>query len=353
MNDWRESWIAVTGLPSETPGWLVAICALAALYAFVIIPSGAAVSILDRKLGADLQARVGPNRAGRAGVLQPLADFLKLVQKRNAQETGAAQWVWLLVHVAALFGTVAVLPLGSMILMVDTDMSALLPFWSTFVLALGTMFLGFNLGSISGWFGGIRVASQALAAGFPALITILSAGAHAGGFRWSAFAACQGFGPWSWALFSNPFQLIGGATFIASGAVLLGIFPMDSGAASREIHGGVASHLAGIQFLTFRFARYYVFFLWSVITVVLFLGAWRLPADIEDALRGHNAITALILLELGVILFKAISVMLGIGLISRVVPRLRSDQATDFAWQILSPAALLALVGTTLWIGGL
>src|SRR6202023_3213123 len=89
---------------------------------------------------------------------------------------------WLIVHTMALYSTLAVLPLGSAALLVDTEMSAFLPFWSALVLALGTMLLGLSQDSVPGWFGGIRVASQALAGSFPALIAVLCAGVRAGGF---------------------------------------------------------------------------------------------------------------------------------------------------------------------------
>ncbi len=75
------------------------------------------MSFLERKLGADLQARVGPNRTGSVGMLQPLADLLKLLQKESRERRTFGERIWFGVHTMALYSTVAVLPLGSLVLL--------------------------------------------------------------------------------------------------------------------------------------------------------------------------------------------------------------------------------------------
>ena len=168
-------WKQTLGLPGGTPEWLVASIGLFLIYAFVILPGGAVMSFIDRKFGADFQARVGPNRSGPAGILQPIADLLKLLQKQTVKTWNWREALWLAVHTMALYSTVAVIPLGSSAVLVNTDMSAFIPFWAALVLALGTMLLGFSLGTVNGWFGGVRIAAQALAGALPALVSILCA----------------------------------------------------------------------------------------------------------------------------------------------------------------------------------
>jgi NADH-quinone oxidoreductase subunit H len=307
--------------------------------------------IFDRKLSADLQARVGPNRAGPAGMLQPLADLIKLLQKESHKQWTWRENFWLSVHTMALYSTLAVIPLGSAALLVDTEMSAFLPFWSGLVLALGTMLLGLSQGSVPGWFGGIRVAAQTLAGSFPALIALLCAGVHSGSFKWSLLAGVQGFSPWNWTVFSSPFQFIAFLIFVMSGLVLLAIPPLDGALSTSDIHGGVSSHLFGRRLSLFQFGRFYGFFFWSVITVVLFLGAWRIPQQISEGLQNANAVWILAVVELVLLLVKTFSLMLLIIWIARVNTRTRVDQITDFAWKVLSPFSLIALVGASLWAG--
>ncbi len=348
---WTSEWCRALGFLDGVPTWFYFFLALVFTYCFVVIPSGSVLSYLDRKLSADLQARVGPNQAGPAGILQPIADFLKLLQKQSTEKSNWREDVWLSIHTMALYSTLAVMPLGTFALMLDTEMSAFLPFWSALVLALGTMLLGFSQGTVPGWFGGMRIAAQTMAGSFPALMGLLCTGVRTGSFQWSQLATIQGFSPLSWTVFSNPFQTIACLVFVTSGLVLSATPPLDGGLSMSDIHGGVASQLHGRKYSLYRFGRFYVFFLWSVITVVLFLGAWILPLEVSRFLSDKGANRILSILELILLLFKTFAVMLTVIWIARVNPRSRVDQITSLAWKVLSPFSLIALVGASLWMG--
>jgi NADH-quinone oxidoreductase subunit H len=343
--NWETAWRATFGFSPAIPSWVIAALVLALVYLVIIVPAAAVVSYLDRKLGADFQARVGPNRAGPAGMLQPLADLLKLVQKEPSESWSWREALWFGVYTMALYSTVAVLPLGSTLLLVDTDMSAFLPFWAALVLALGTMLLGLSQKSIPGWLGGIRVASQSLAGALPAMVSLLCAGIATGGFRWSAFVAAQGAWPFQWIAFSNPFEFVAFVVFVASGLVVLGVAPLDAGLSLPDIHGGVTSHLSGRRLSLFRLGRFYGFFLWSIISSVLFLGAWNLPSGLGEALGGGGHPQLLEAAQLALLLIKTGALMLLVVWMARVNPKSRIDQITDFSWKVLSPAAFLALIG--------
>ena len=346
---WIVSWCSLLGLPQEMPNWFYSILSLVCIYLFVILPSAVVMSYLNRKLTADLQARVGPQYAGPSGVLQPLADFLKLIQKEPRGHWSLRENIWLGIHTMALYSTLAVLPLGSLALLVDTDMSAFLPFWASLVLALGTMLLGFSQVSVPGWFGGIRITAQALAGSFPALISLICVGVRAGSFKWSQLAGSQGFFFWEWAVFSNPFQFIAFFVFVVSGLVLLAIPPLDGGLSQSDIHGGVSSYLHGRRLSLFQLGRFYGFFFWSVIAVVLFLGAWNLPRGIIDLLKDRESFILLSFLELLCLLVKTFFLMLLVIWVARVNTKARVDQITIFAWKVLSPFSLVALMGASLW----
>jgi NADH-quinone oxidoreductase subunit H len=346
-----EIWKSGIGLPTGTPLWVVAAIGIFLIYVLVIFPSGAIVSLVDRKLSADFQARVGPNRAGPAGILQPLADLLKFLQKEPSREWNWQETLWLGIHTMALYSTVAVLPLGSAAILVNTDMSAFLPFWSALVLALGTMLMGFSQGTVSGWFGGVRLAAQALAGAFPALICVLCAGIRAGSFRWAAFASVQGASPLHWTATTNPFQFIAMIVFIAAGLVMMNVPPMDGGLSETDLHGGVSSDLSGRRLSLFRLGRFYGFFFWCQITVVLFLGAWTLPNWLIERISDGSEHVLREVIELLWLLFKTYALMIVLIWIARVNPRARVDQTTDFSWKVLSPFSLGALIGAALWAG--
>ena len=150
---------------------------------------------------------------------------------------------------------------------------------------------------------------------------------------------------------ANPFQLVAFCVFVVSGLVLLAIAPLDGGLSMSDIHGGVSSHLYGMRLSLFRFGRFYGFFFWSVITVVLFLGAWDLPSQLVIPLRMGGAGRLLAFIELAWLLIKTFALMLLIIWIAKVNSRSRVDQITDFAWKVLSPFSLAALVGASLCAG--
>lgn len=346
------SWQTMLGLPHDVPQWLVAILVVLFVYVVVILPGAAVMSYLERKLNADFQARVGPNRSGPAGIFQPFSDLLKLLQKESSHDWSWNETLWLGVHTMALYSTVAVIPLGSAIILVNTDMSALLPLWSAMVLALGTMLMGFGQNSVNGWFGGVRLAAQAVTGALPALICILCAGVNAGGFRWTKLAQTQGSSPLHWTATSNPFQFIAFVVFVISGLVLMSVPPMDGGLSKTDLHGGVSSDLSGRRLSLFRMGRFYGIFLWSVMAVVIFLGAWNLPQGLIEQLGSNGGGQGLReFVELFVLLIKTFSLMILLSWVARVSPRGRVDQTTDFAWKVLSPFSLLALVGAGLWVG--
>jgi NADH-quinone oxidoreductase subunit H len=346
---WATLWGSLLGVP-ESAHWISGFVGLVFLYCLIIALAGG-VSILERKLGADFQARVGPNRTGRAGLLQPFADLMKLLQKESVPARNWQEAIWLGIHVMALYSTVAVLPLGSLTLFVDTDMSALLPFWAALVIALGTMMLGHSQHTVPGSLGGARVAAQAISGAFPALVALVCAGIHVGGFRWSAMADAQGAFPFQWTAVSDPFQFLAFVVFIIGGLVLLSIPPMDAGLSLADIHGGVSSNLYGRRYVLFRLGRFYAFFLWSAITVVLFLGAWVLPSGLAESVKDATEASPLHFLEVFWLLGKTVLLMVLVIWVARVNPRSRVDQVTDFAWKVLSPFSLLALIGTALWTG--
>lgn len=345
-----EAWELLLGLPHETSRVALAAIAVMSVGIFVLVPCAALVSWASRKLGADFQARVGPNRAGGAGVLQSVADWIKLLQKTSAAPLRWNEWSWLLIQSMALFATAAVLPMGSLYLLLDTDLSAILPLWSALLIGLSGLFLGLSQGTVPGWMSGIRIASQTLAGAFPALIAILLVGLRAGDFKWSSILAAQGASPLEWLAFTNPFHFVSFIVFLVSGLVLFGVSPLEGGTSLPDLRGGVYAGLSGRRLSLLRLGRFYAFFLWSALTSILFLGGWLLPGMMRAGLEEVGTAWAVQAVELLVFFIKTGFVMLAVIWVEKVTPRLRSDQVTDLAWKVLSPLSLLSLMGTAIWM---
>lgn len=346
---WVQAWSELLSLSPEVPAWFVATLAIAFLYGVVILPSAVVFSYLDRKITADIQARVGINRAGPHGVGQVLADLLKLLEKGISRERGAPSLPWFTVHTMALYSTVAALPIGGGLILLDTDMSALVPVWACILLALGTMLLGLDQRTVTGGFGGLRQAAQTLAGSFPAIVAIIAAAFKAGSFQWSAIVQSQGALPHQWTALSDPFSFIALCVFLCGGLILLSVAPFDSALSPMELAGGVSSGVAGRRLTLFWLGRFYGFFFWATMTAVLFLGGWNLPGGLRSLMEGlgPNVVRGA---EAACLISKSFLVMLAWVLVARVIPRLRSDQITGFAWKVLCPASLLALAGVSIWV---
>lgn len=344
-----EGWL------EAVPGWLATALSIIFTYLLVIVPSGAMLSWFDRKVGADIQARVGPKMAGPGGMLQPLADVFKLLQKEEVyfQNDNKAQkkmqQLWIGIAGLVLYSTLAVLPLGSLVLMFDVELSVFIPFLVSLISSVCLMFSGLSRPTAPGWYGGLRIFSQAIAGAFPALVSILAAGVHSEGYRWVLLADSQGASPIHWTFVSDPFQLLAMFIFLVSGLILLGIPPMDSAAVSLDFHGGVYAGISGRNIILMKLSRMYGFFLWSLMTVVIFLGAWKLPTIVTEYFQENHRWVGLQLLELLWLMTKTQLLMMVVLWVARANPRTRVAQITDFCWSVLSPLALISLIGTTTW----
>jgi NADH:ubiquinone oxidoreductase subunit H len=283
---------------------------------------------VSRKAIADLQARVGPNQFGPSGFFQPIADSLKLNQKRgDFNFRGDSAFWWILFH-TFLFSTLTILPLGSAFVVYDSKMSVLIPILLSGLLSMSMLLFGINQGTLFSVLSGLRRTSQSMAGLFPALVALLCAAFRSKGLSWTEMNGCQGFLPLFWTAFSGPFEFLAMIIFILSGLVIFSIYPMD---VDRESESTMSGRVLGLYYL----AKQYCFFLWSLVTVVIFLGGWQLP----ELFQG------IALLELIYVLGKVFLLMLVIQVIAKANPVPRVDQVTDFSWKVLSPLSLGALIG--------
>lgn len=342
--DWLLSWRGLLGISESFPSWVVVIAALFLVHFPTVLGVGYFFSFFERKFSADFHARVGPHRTGPSGILQPLADILKLLQKQKSPRAKEA-WGFLLVFFFTLGLSVAVLPIGSRGTLVDTEMSAFIPLLVAAVSGLALLGAQLKMKSVVGWLGALRLATQTVTGIVPALICLMTAGFAAGTLRWEGLVVHQGANPLHWTAFRDPFSAISALVFLVSGLVMFGLPPFEN-----PIQGGVKTGYlntsTGNEFGLLKFARFYCFFLWMLITVVLFFGGWAMPASISQSLKGEERWVILFGLEYSALLVKVLICMSGTVWISSVNPRVRSDQVSALVWKVLMPLALIALLGS-------
>ncbi len=316
----------------------------------VIIPGIYASVWLDSKLGADLQARVGPSRTGAAGWLQPFADFLSLLRKYRPGgkgEHGTLLW-W--AEGLPLFALVALTPIGRETPLLSTGFSVFFALFMAIAHSWAGLWLTWGSGTLEARFASLRQAALG-AAGLPAaFLSLLQAGFSYGGLSWQKVEASQGWAPWSWLAFQGPFAAVSALVFLSAGLILFSVPPFYLG--NESLRWVVAAHPgeSGVRQVWLRLSRRVAHFCWVLLAVRIFFGGASLP---EGLLVGLGVgVAGFQSIAIGVTLLKALCLIAGLSILARTLPSVRSDQAHDFAWRVLSPMALIALLGARLVAGG-
>lgn len=296
---------------------------------------------IERKVLARFQQRLGPTRTGPAGLLQSLADAMKLVGKEDLRPRNADAWTFelapFLVFIPVFLGFVVV------------------PFvvgWQVRVVELGLIyFLAVSSLSIIGWvmagwgsdnryamIGGMRAAAQAISYELPLVLALISVAMVADSYNLEEIVAGQGRWP---NLVWQPLVVV---VFLIAGLAELNRTPFDIPVGESEVVGGPFVEYSGIRWSMFFLAEYAALFILSLIFAAVFLGGWAWPLG-EDWGRGWQLV--LLGIKSGAFMFFVFWVRVS-------VPRLRIDQLMSFSWKILLPLMLAQVLinGAVLVYGG-
>ncbi len=327
---------------------MIALQALATLVA--MIPAMYLLSWLESKLAADLQARVGPSRAGAAGWLQPLADLLRLIQKyRPGSRGGHSLGLWWLQGLP-LFALLAVTPMGPLPPMLDTPLAPLLVLMLAAAQAWTGTLLGWRSGGVEERFASLRQLALMVAGLPPALLSMIHVGFDAGGLSWAAMVRAQGWAPWSWTAFSGPISFVSACLFILSGQLLFASPPFHGGVESQRWMVASQPGEIGVRLLWSRLSQRIAQLCWALLAVRLYFGGADLPGADQWGIFGDGVPS--LLLGTSLALGKSILLLAGLSAAASALPSVRADQAHEFSWRVLSPLALLVLLLGLLGPGG-
>ena len=334
-----------------------------ALIVAIVVPLLLCVAYLtlwERKLIGWIQIRIGPNRVGPAGLLQPVADGVKLLLKEIILPTNANKGLFLLAPVLMLTPALAawaVIPFAPEVVLADINAGLLYILALSSMSVYGVIVAGWASNSKYAFLGAMRSAAQMvsyeLSMGFALVVVLMVSGSlnlsdivNAQG-RGSFASMGLNFLSWNW-LPLAPMLVV----YFVSGVAETNRAPFDVVEGESEIVAGHMIEYSGMAFAMFFLAEYANMWLVSVLAVTMFLGGWTAP--ISFALLGMDTpawITASSWFWDWLWLFaKTFAVVTVFLWVRATFPRFRYDQIMRLGWKIFIPVTLVWLVVVGLWM---
>lgn len=307
----------------------------------------------ERKVAAILQDRRGPNRAGPFGILQPLADGLKLFFKEEIIPNFSSKFLFILGPCLAMLTAMmigAVIPWGNKVHIFGRDISLQIADINIGILyVFGVVSMGVYGIMIGGWasnnkfslFGALRAASQIisyeLAMGLSLIALLMVTGTL------SLKEMVGGQMDHYWNIFKQP---LGFLIFLICAFAECNRTPFDLAEAENELVGGYHTEYSSMKLGFYLFAEYINMFLSSAVMVSLFFGGYDIPF-VNDIHLAENIGTNWAAILQGLVLFGKIVFFLFLFMWIRwTIPRFRYDQLMNLGWKILIPLALLNMIIT-------
>lgn len=317
---------------------LGAVCAAICL-AMVAVVSLVAVWF-ERKISAHMQCRVGPMHVGWHGVLQTLADGVKLMLKEDIIPALADRWLFILAPFLVFSGALlswAVIPLSENFVAANLNIGVLYLLATSSIVAIGIIMAGWASHNKWSLYGAMRTAAQFLSYEIPTALHILPPVLLAGSLNLGQIVGQQsgGFlGMGNWFIW-NPFCFIAFVAYYVSSLAETNRTPFDLPESESELVSGFHTEYSGIRFSFFFMAEYADMFIVSALGALLFLGGWHGPFGISSP----------------VMYFLKISALMGVTMWLRwTLPRLRIDQLMGVCWKFLIPLGLINIMLASAWI---
>ncbi len=311
---------------------------------------GGLLTFLERRVAGRIQSRIGPNRVGPQGILQMLADGVKLVLKEDLIPALADKPLFRFAPylcVIGVFSALVVIPFSSDIVIADLNVGALYALAITTMVVMGILMGSWASNNKWSLLGGMRSAAQIVSYEIPSALAVLSIVLITGSLSMQDIIRAQGPWPHQWFFLHNPGTCIAFFIFFIAALAENNRVPFDIPEAESELVAGYNTEYSGMRFSFFFLAEFANVFIISALAVIFFFGGWQLP----DFLMSDNAFITNILM-IGNFLFKTFIFIFIVLWIRWTLPRLRVDQLMIMCWKYLIPLAFLCLCITALFVLG-
>ena len=331
--DWLLSIFTNWGMPVLAAQILIGFLGVLLLLSLLMVLDIFLVWV-ERKVVSRFQDRIGPNRVGPFGLIQPFADIIKLLIKEDITPDGADKVVYNLAPLLSMMSVLilwAVVPLAPTMLGVDLNIGALYIIAAGAIGALSIIMAGWSSNNKYALIGAFRQVAVLVAFEIPMLTILLIPTIFAGSMGMSAITQGQDI----WYVFLSP---LGALIFLIAAIAELGRAPFDMGEAESELVSGYNIEYSGMKFGMFYAGELLHAFTFGGFWAILFFGGYRF--------FGLEQVSPF--LAVAVILFKAMIGYWIIMWIKYTLLRIRIDHMLAFNWKFLTPLAFVLLMVTAL-----
>ena len=348
MTDWLNNLNPTTQLALFT--------AVKAAVAFAIMMTMFAYTVLvERRVCAFIQGRIGPNRVGPFGLLQPAADGVKAFFKEEVTPAHVRKAFYILAPMIALIPAIlnlAVIPFGSTLgnpqnkmVLADLNVGILYTFGIVSLGVYSIVLAGYASNSKFPFLGGIRSSAQLISYEIAMGLSVIPVFILVGSLNLSDVISYQSHGLFSWLVFKQPLAF---GIFLVAAFAETNRTPFDLPEAEQELAGGYNIEYSAMKFAMFFMGEYCNMILVSAMMVTLFFGGWTLPwfgLDQPADSLGQG------ILHIGIFLAKLCAFLLAFIWVRWMWPRFRYDQLMNLGWLRFVPLALANIVVTAviLW----
>ncbi|MFQ6616788.1 MAG: NADH-quinone oxidoreductase subunit NuoH [Fidelibacterota bacterium] len=356
MVDWYLDRFAQVSWLSSAPGSLQFVLAVTLtavpIFLFLAVNALAAVYV-ERKVSAFMQDRLGPMgqgvglHAGKWGILQTVADAIKLVIKEDIIPASADRKLFILAPFLLFLGAFlayAALPFNQHLVAADFNIGIFYIVAMGSIGVVGIILAGYSSNNKWSLYGAMRSAAQIISYEIPVALSLLTVIMLVGSLKMQDIIAAQGGVRWgflpNWFVFHNPFTFIAFFVLFISGVAEVNRTPFDIPEAESELVAGFHTEYSGMRWAIFFLSEYANMFLVAAVSAVVFLGGWQslIPGVFDGPLWG-----------LFWFLSKAILLIFVMMWFRWTFPRLRVDQLMAMCWKYFIPLAFLNILGVGLW----
>nr|UZC33137.1 NADH dehydrogenase subunit A [Tofieldia yoshiiana var. kanwonensis] len=307
---------------------------------------------LEREISAGIQQRIGPEYAGPFGILQALADGIKLLFKEDLLPSRGDIRLFSAgpaIAVISILLSYLVIPFGYRLVLADLSIGVFLWIAISSIAPIGLLMAGYGSNNKYSFLGGLRAAAQSISYEIPLTPCVLSISLLSNSSSTVDIVEAQSkYGFWGWNLWRQP---IGFLVFLISSLAECERLPFDLPEAEEELVAGYQTEYSGIKYGLFYVASYLNLLVSSLFVTVIYLGGWNfsIPYLFIPELFGINQIGGVFKMIIAIFITLAKAYLfLFIPITTRwTLPRMRMDQLLNLGWKFLLPISLGNLLLTT------